>query len=92
MKAILQQLGRDGRKWRRSAVVQNFLQVYSYYLVDHTHHCALKRKKALAEACVAGQTVKCNSNCKRRKKFVHQFNISGFTSLKAQLGVMCPSK
>lgn len=88
-------MGRDGRKWRHcrgSAVVLNFLQVYNDYLLDHTHHCALKRKKALTEACVAGQTVKCNSNCKRREKFVHHFSISGFISLKAQLGIMCPSK
>jgi len=71
-------------------VILNFLPVYNDYLLDHTYRCALKRKKALNEACVAGQTVGCNSNCKSREEFVHYFSI--FISLKAQLGIMRPSK
>lgn len=88
-------MGRERRKWRHwrgSAVLLNFLQVYNDYLVDLTHPSALKRKKALTEACFAGQTVQCSSNCEKREEFVNHFSISDFISLKAQLGIMCLSK
>lgn len=74
-KIILQQVGRDRRKWKR-------ISCGFWISCRCTDQTALKSKKALTEVCVTGQTVQCNSHCERKEKFSNHFNISDFISLK----------